>query len=281
MKYVPTAIALSLVSACVPAKPLVRQGEMPLRKPEIPQIAPIPPPERPAPPPSGPSAATRFISREISGITFEGVSFDSRSARLAVVDQAGGPGSQYPDAAGAGQAAGAIAAVNAGFFTPEGSPLGLVVADGKVSGNWNSASSLGSGVWYLAPSGTSAITRREKLGNAAARRMRELVQAGPLLVENGQPISGLDATKTSARIAILWNGGSQWWIGRASPCTLAAFANALATGNPAGWPTVRALNLDGGRSSDLWISAQIPGGPITRRTPWNRPVRNFLILKKL
>lgn len=274
-------IALGFLSACVPAKPLARQGEIAGPKPAIPKIDPIPVPDQPPSVPSGPSAAPRFTQNEIAGITIEGVSFDSRSATLAVADQAGGPGSQYPDAASAGQATGGIAAVNASFFTPEGTPLGLVVADHKIRGRWNSASSLGSGIWYRSTSGTSAITRREKLGNAAARGMRELVQAGPLLVENGQPVPGLDATKTSARVAILWNGGSQWWIGSTSPCTLATFAKALATGNPAGWPTACALNLDGGRSADLWISVEISGGPIVRRTPWNRPVRNFLILKKL
>jgi len=38
------------------------------------------------------------------------------------------------------------------------------------------------------------------------------------------------------------------------------------------------MNLDGGRSSDLWISSRVSGGPLTSRPPWNRPVRNFLIL---
>jgi hypothetical protein len=59
---------------------------------------------------------------------------------------------------------------------------------------------------------------------------------------------------------------------------LADLGNALAAGNPAGWPIVDALNLDGGRSSDLWASSAIAGGPLVRRTPWNRAVRNFLIL---
>lgn len=108
--------------------------------------------------------------------------------------------------------------------------------------------------------------------------MRELIQAGPMLVENGRAVSGLEANKSSARAVILWDGGTRWWIGIGSPCTLAALGQALANGQPAGWPVRQALNLDGGRSTDLWISDAISGGPITRRPPWNRPVRNFLVL---
>ena len=39
-----------------------------------------------------------------------------------------------------------------------------------------------------------------------------------------------------------------------------------------------ALNLDGGRSTDLWVSSSVSGGPASWRTPFNKPVRNFLVL---
>jgi exopolysaccharide biosynthesis protein len=217
-------------------------------------------------------------ARTISGVTFEGVAFDSRDFRLVVADQANGPGSLYADAGAAARARGGVAAINAGFFTPEGAPLGLVVSSGKTSGAWNSSSSLGSGVWSRNASGSDNISRREKLGRNGAASMRELIQAGPMLVENGRAVGGLEATKVSARAMILWDGGTRWWIGISSPCTLAALAQALADGEPAGWPVRQALNLDGGRSTDLWISGAIAGGPVNRRPPWNRPVRNFLVL---
>lgn len=215
---------------------------------------------------------------EVSGITIEGVAFDSRGHRLVVADQAAGPGSGFTDAAAAGGALGGWAAVNAGFFTPEGEPLGLVVSAGKTAGAWNTASSLGSGVWHEDSSGRPAISRRERLSRAGAITMRELIQAGPMLVENNSAVSGLDALKSSVRTFILWDGGSRWWIGRASACTLAELSRAIIAAKPAGWPVKHALNLDGGRSSDLWVSEKIPGGPVVRRAPWNRPVRNFLVL---
>ena len=231
-------------------------------------------PPRTAPPVDAPRATTC----DISGIRFEGVAFDARSHRLIVADQPAGPGSRWPDAAAATTAHGGLAAINAGFFTPAGQPLGRLVAAGSPAGSWNRVSSLGSGVWLEAASGTSAICRREAVPAVVAAQ--ELIQAGPMLIERHQVVSGLEATKASVRSIIFWDGGTRWWLGRASPCTLAALAHALAAGSPAAWPVCNALNLDGGRSADLCITSAIPGGPLTRRSPWNRPVRNFLVLLK-
>ena len=268
-----TVIALPLTS-CYQARPLPE----PLRNPPVQAGTATPPPIVAIP--SLPQVAPRFTSQEISGITFEGVAFDSRSARLVVADQPGGPGSQFTDAAAAASTRDGIAAINAGFFTPEGAPLGLVVSSRKTTGSWNSASSLGSGVWYETTSGNPRITRRENLGRVRASATQELIQAGPLLVENSRAVSGLEATKSSVRTLIVSDGASRWWIGRSSPCTLSALSQTLTTAQPAGWPIQQALNLDGGRSSDLWISETVSGGPIIRRAPWNRPVRNFLVLMK-
>jgi hypothetical protein len=242
--------------------------------------------ERPVPPalavPVSPSHPVeeppRVVTGVFSGITFQGVAFDARSHKLVVVDQPGGPGSRFADAAGAAAAVNGLAAVNGGFFTPEGEPLGLVIASGKRAGAWNSSTSLGSGVWHADGSGGSAIDRREALGKASAAAMRELLQAGPMLVWNGRAVAGLDAEKSSARTMVLWDGGSRWWIGRCPPATLARTAAALASAPVPGWPVKHALNLDGGRSSDLWISDHVSGGPVSIRPPWNKAVRNFLVL---
>ena len=280
MRFLAILLPFMLLVGCFPAPPppAARKKEAsvsPVEPPAPAAAAPsILPPSEPA---STPADATRMTTREISGIRFEGVAFDSRNQRLVVVDQPNGPGSRFADAEAAGRSVGGVAAINAGFFTPEGEPIGLVMAAGKRSGAWNSASSLGSGVWY--ENGNSmAISRRENLGKSAALTMRELLQAGPMLVDRGRAVGGLDSAKTSARTMILWDGGTRWWVGRAAPCSLAALGNALAQGQPAGWKVRYALNLDGGRSADLWVSSRIPSGPLTRRTLWNRPVRNFLVL---
>ncbi|MEO7101363.1 MAG: phosphodiester glycosidase family protein [Luteolibacter sp.] len=270
MRFLIAAIITLPFLSCAPAPP-ARPAHQSEASPAT-AVAPVPTA------PQASASAPHFITRQISGITFEGVTFDSRNHRLVVVDQPNGPGSQFADATAAANSRGGIAAVNAGFFTPEGTALGLVLSSGKISGAWNTASSLGSGVWFESPSGNLGIARREKLGRASASSMHELIQAGPLLIENGQPIFGLEATKTSARIFILWDGGTRWWIGRASPCTLSNLGQALANGSPAGWKIRQALNLDGGRSADLFVSASVSGGPFVTRPLWNRPVRNFLVL---
>jgi len=99
-----------------------------------------------------------------------------------------------------------------------------------------------------------------------------------MLVENGRPVSGLNADKPAIRVFLLWDGGSRWWLGRSSLCTLAELGSALGKGSPAGWDARHALNLDGGRSADLWISENVSGGPLNFRSLFNRPVRNFLVL---
>jgi len=279
MRFTACAIAALLIIGCSAAPPLENRAKQRAAPTEVaaPPVAPAAPVAAPAAPtfPNQPPTITR---QTVDGVTFEGVSFDSRSHRLIVKDQPAGPGSQFPDAAAAGQSAEGLAAINAGFFTLEGDPLGLVVANGTSSGFWNATTSLGSGIWRQDASGNLSITRREKLGRAAAGSQRELIQAGPMLLENGHSILSLESTKSAVRSILLWDGGNRWWLGLTSPCTLAEVTGALSHASPGGWHPKQALNLDGGRSSDLWISSQVSGGPLNRRPPWNKQVRNFLVL---
>ncbi len=274
-------IATLLLGACQPAPD--RSSRLPPNPPPPATVPPNVPPSFPAAqldPPVPPDATTAqdpHLSRNtIAGIEFEGVSFDSRTHRLIVIDQPNGPGSTFADSAGVARKHNALAVLNAGFFTPEGAPLGLVISRSRSAGSWNSASSLGSGIFRESSAGALGISRRST--RAAAAGSRELIQAGPLLIENGVPISGLDSTKPAVRAIILTDGRSRWWIGRTSPSTLATLGRALSSGSPAPWKVRHALNLDGGRSTDLYISAEVPGGPLTRRSIMNRPVRNFIAL---
>lgn len=276
MRNAITAASFLLAASCSPVLepvPASSATVVPITVVETPP----PQPALPAPAPTLLATQAKVTRGEFSGIVFEGVAFDSRNHRLVVVDQAAGPGSQFLGAAGAATSVGGIAAVNGGFFTPEGEPLGLVMSSGKRAGTWNSASSLGSGVWY--DSGETAICRREKLGRSQATTMRELLQAGPMLVDGGRVVPGLEQEKISARTLLLWDGCTRWWIGRCSPASLAQTAAVLGSESVSGWSIYHALNLDGGRSSELWASNQISGGPLVRRSAWNRPVRNFLVLK--
>ena len=229
-------------------------------------------------PDSSPIQAPRVVTWSARGVSFEGVFFDSRSHRMRVVDQAGGPGSEFASAVQAARSVRGIAAVNAGFFSPEGEPVGLVVSRGKVAGQWNSATSLGSGLWYEKENGDARIARREALGAATARRMPELLQSGPMLVESGRVVRGLHGGEPRPRTLIAWDGGKRWWIGCAAPCAIPEMAAALVSGGGPGFQVRYALNLDGGRSSELWLGSGVSGGPLTRRSLLNRQVRNYLVL---
>ena len=272
------ALSPLLLPCCQPASPLSGFAPDPARLAPPISSRETPIETQPTPLPLPPAISPAISRKTISGIEFEGVAFDSRTHRLAVVDQPKGPGSLFATAAEAAGNGGTLLAINAGFFTPEGKPLGLVVSDGKAAGSWNSASSLGNGIFKESHAGVASISRRGS--RSAANDASQLIQAGPLLLENGSRISGLDNEKSALRSIILTDGGSRWWIGKTSSCTLAALGNALASGSPAPWEIHDALNLDGGRSTDLFISPSIPGGPIHRRSFLNRPVRNFLILKR-
>jgi hypothetical protein len=215
--------------------------------------------------------APRVEERVLAGIPITAVAFDSPSHRLVVADQPAGPGSIWPDAAAAARSRGGVAAVNGGFFTPEGAPLGLVIAGGKRAGRPNRASSLGAGLFV--DDGSPALVRRD-----SGRSGAELLQSGPFLVENGRALPGLSPDSSTARTFIGWDGRSGWFIARSGACSLAGLAKAL-EGAEIGGVTVRSvLNLDGGRSSELWAGAALPGGPLGQRPFWNKPVRNFLVL---
>jgi hypothetical protein len=263
--------------ACRPAVPLdVRRGS-PVQPADALTTALTPPITPAVPTPSSPASSPTLLRKTIKAIEFEGVAFDSRSYHLLVIDQPLGPGSAFDTSEDVAREYGALLAINAGFFTPEGKPLGLVISNGRRSGAWNSASSLGSGIFSENLSAGLSIFRRNS--PAAASEARELIQAGPLFIENGRRVGGLDGEKTAVRSILVTDGGNRWWIGKTSPCTLASLGSALSIASPTSWPTRNALNLDGGRSTDLFVSGKVPGGPINRRGFLNRPVRNFLILK--
>lgn len=230
----------------------------------------------PAPAPREPISPPSIVRTSLGGISIHAVTFDSRTHFLAVADQPGGPGSKWPDCRAAGQALGGIAAINAGFFTPEGAPLGRVISNGSSAGGVNRASSLGAGFYIRTSSGKMDLLRREQFNGG-----RQALQSGPFLVERGQTIGGLSEKQSSARSFVAHDGGTRWIIACTGACSLKTLANALAGQSIGSIRLESVLNLDGGRSSELWASEQISNGPYFERPIWNKNVRNYLVLKPL
>lgn len=264
-------LGILMIASCAPTP-----ASKPVQEPAI-IAAPVvqeQPSQSQAPPKvrtAAPVLEAKVVRTTLGGIRLTGVVFDSRTHQLRVADQSGGPGSRWADSKSAGQSTGGVAAINAGFFTPEGAPLGLVVAGGKKSGALNRVSSLGAG--FFMDDGSPALIRRG--GNTAGS---QVLQSGPFLLEKGKRISGLSTTTSTARSVIGWDGNYGWFLARTAGCSLAELSAALAGKTLGGVKILTVLNLDGGRSSDLWVSSTLASGPVRERPIWNKPVRNFLVL---
>ena len=174
------------------------------------------------------------------------VIFDSRQFDLKVIDQPNdwSGGSRITECM---RGAAAVAGVNGGFFTPEFTPMGLMISGGKRTGAWQKGPLL---------TGAVAVTSHLQLlwnDEVDTDGARELVQAGPRLVDGGHAVSGLDQRKRSDRSFIATDGGHQWLLGVAHDISLAELAELLSTpGLMPAFSVQRALNLDGGHSSAIY-----------------------------
>lgn len=220
-----------------------------------------------------------YHSSSSQGLTISAVYYDDRKFQLQVADQPKGCGSIWLDAKSAGLSRNAVAAINAGFFTPEGKPLGLVVESGTQRGYLNQ-SSLGSGIYAATASGCSITRRDSSTSSKLINKATHLLQAGPILIENGIATKGLSVQRNRPRSFIAWDGNHHWMLGHIDTATLSGAAQALALAkHPAvKFKSIIALNLDGGRSSDLWVGAQVANGNKSHRTFLNKVVRNYLVL---
>lgn len=211
------------------------------------------------------------VSSAAGRLALRSIIFDSRTFRLAVIDQ------PLPRAGGriiaeTLRSRRALAGVNGGFFTPEFQPLGLVISAGRtlspaatsplITGMIVQTESLPYLLWNAEYPGPSGIS--------------DALQAGPRLLDSGLPVPGLDQDRKSTRSFIATDGGFLWAVGTADSCSLGTLASALLTaGALPGLSPMRALNLDGGRSSALWFRDFT--GAETSRPGWST-VRNYLAI---
>ncbi len=176
------------------------------------------------------------------------VRFDSSSCTLRVIDQ---PQSwSFTDLlTDSMRSVNAIAGVNGGYFHPDFTPLGLMIANGKRQGQFT-RSGLVSGM-ILVRSGEPALLWNSESPDTS--NASDLLQAGPRLVDAGQPVSGLNRTKVAARSFIATDGQSGWLIGTVHSTSLHGLADLLTSpGLISGLRIQRALNLDGGRSTAFY-----------------------------
>lgn len=241
--------------AATPAKPLPLTGP-PAPSSQSPEIARHP-------------LHVQMVSQ--NGIDLTIVSFDRRDYFLKVVDQKGGPGSLYGDAREAARAVDGIAAINGGFFTPEGAPVGLAITGGERRGSFNSSSSIGSGILDGA---RVTIANRDRYQPSS-----ELLQSGPRLVWQGERLVGLSSGNPRPRSFLLWDGGEHFALGFADSASLQGLSQTLQSQPFSGFTINYALNLDGGTSCDLWVSGSVPGGEVRKSSFFRKKARNYLVLR--
>jgi hypothetical protein len=235
-------------------------------------VAPkVAPPTPPSPPPVATAKhPLKVRTASLNGTKFTAVTFDRRDYFLKVIDQKNGPGSRYKNAQAAGS--GGLAAINGGFFNPDGSPLGLVITGGEVRGSFNSASFLGTGI--LDGKNVTLSSRQNY------KRSTELLQTGPRLVWAGESLTGLSSTNERPRSLMIWDGKNHFGLVHANTATLKGLSNNLKSQPLSGFDIKYAVNLDGGTSCDLWVSESVSGGGFSKNSFFTKKAKNYLALHK-
>lgn len=174
--------------------------------------------------------------------------FTLDGCRLVVIDNLRGT----EKLASAMQKCGAIAGVNGGFFHANRTPSGLEISGGKRVSAFKQSGFLSG---FLVVSGKNFKLLRADEFSASQPKPDEALQAGPMLVDDSKAVAGLDDTHRATRTAIVTTDAEN--CPRFVVCesvTLAEFAQILVTRLIVGTRTVeRALNLDGGSSTGMWI----------------------------
>jgi exopolysaccharide biosynthesis protein len=194
------------------------------------------------------------------------VAFAPQAHTFAVMDN---PAGAF-DLGSAAVKRGALAGVNGGYFQPDRTPLGLVVRRGAQIHPLEKSRLL-SGVISATP---AAITIQRTAAFKPSKAVHDALQAGPFLVENGKRIEGLNAAKSAARTVVFQDAAGRAGVLICKSVSLAEMAEILAT--PALFPEgriLRALNLDGGSSTALWVR----GEPPFYQREW-KTVRNYLAI---
>jgi uncharacterized protein YigE (DUF2233 family) len=191
--------------------------------------------------------------------------FSPKSATLRVIDNPTGEN----DLATLMPRENCLAGVNGGYFDPENKPVGLLISGGKLIAPLRKARLL-SGVLVVSAGRVQLLRTAEY---SPKRKADEALQCGPFLVDRGQPVAGLNDTRSARRTFVLTSGPDRGAVGFCTGVTLAQLAKILATAGIASDLKVqRALNLDGGSSSAFWFAGEREPFSISEQ----KTVRNFV-----
>ena len=200
------------------------------------------------------------------GTTIDLALFSTRSCTLRVLQSEGGT----DGLAEMMRHAKCLAGVNGGYFDEKFAPIGLRMANGQMVAPLQRAQLI-TGVLFASSRGVQIVRSREFSRRAV---ITEAIQCGPFLVDRGQPIGGLNGSRSARRTFAATTNGSRALVGVCSDVSLAELSKILATTSFAeDWRIERALNLDGGSSTGFWFARE-NGSAFS--IPEQKPVRDFV-----
>jgi len=214
----------------------------------------------------------RYLVAEDSGTgeraSVELAVFSTKLCRLRVIDQPSEPRVDLEELASRGNF---LAAVNGGYFDPDYKPIGLLIVDGTMIAPLQKARLL-SGV-------LSASAKKVQISRVAefsmAQKPDAAVECGPMIVDLGKSVRGLEATKLARRTFVAIGAGDKAALGFCSDVTLADLSSILASISIPDFKIQRILNLDGGSSSAFWFKrANGSAFSISEQ----KPVRDFVAI---
>jgi uncharacterized protein YigE (DUF2233 family) len=190
-----------------------------------------------------------IVEDSVSGdrVSMELAVFSTKSLKLRVIDQPTEPRVELDELMRREKC---LAGVNGGYFDPEYKPIGLLIADGKTIAPLQRARLL-TGV-LTAAAGKVQIRRVGEF--SPKQKIDAAVECGPMIVDLGKPVHGLEATRGARRTFAAVTTGDRAVLGFCSDVTLAELAEILTTALAADFKFQRALNLDGGSSSAFWFT---------------------------
>lgn len=155
------------------------------------------------------------------------------------------------------RASGASVCLNSNFFDEQGKPLGLIISRGILYQKTHNGGGTLTGVLYAA-SDRVGISHRSSF---SPQGVLEATQAGPRLISEGAPVVGLKSSSSASSLSIVCIDTEQRLL--FIRVSLAMFGGSLEeiqkTLLRPELGCREALNFDGGGSSQLFISGDIPG----------------------
>ncbi len=155
------------------------------------------------------------------------------------------------------RAAGAATCINTNFFDEQGKALGLVISRGIIQQRVHKGGGTLTGVAFVTPK-SAGIAHRDSF---SPEGVVEAVQAGPRVIAAGESVPGLKESSFRTNLSGLCiDRQGRVILYRVSAGVFGASLPLLQRLllSP-GVECVDALNFDGGGSSQLYISAEIPG----------------------